>query len=43
VTFNVVKLMFIAFLKFHVCYHNGVQCLSESYRRAACDELSFIM
>jgi len=24
VTFNVVQLMFIAFFKFHVCYHDGV-------------------
>jgi len=26
---DVVKLMFIAFLKFHVCYDGGVECLSR--------------
>jgi len=35
VTFHVVKLMFIAFLKFHVCYHDGVKCLTDSWHCAA--------
>jgi len=31
VTFNAVKLMFIAFLKLPACNHDGVHCLSESH------------
>jgi len=27
--------MFIAFLKFHVCYHDGVKCLTDSWHCAA--------
>jgi len=31
VTFNAVKLLFIAFLKLHACNQDGVSCLSESH------------